>query len=62
MKTKDIFMYVLGALISVGTVLLIIMLLIYLPEMRELGLLSLHFPLLLDISMAVHGDPPIKTK
>jgi uncharacterized membrane protein YfcA len=35
MKTKDIFMYVLGALISVGTVLLIIMLLIYLPEMRD---------------------------
>jgi uncharacterized membrane protein len=35
MKTKDIFMYVLGALIVLGTFVLIAMLLIYRTEMTD---------------------------
>jgi uncharacterized membrane protein YgaE (UPF0421/DUF939 family) len=35
MKTKDIFFYALGGVIAVGTVLLIILLLIYMPDMRD---------------------------
>jgi len=35
MKAKDIFMYALGALIALGTIVLIIMLLLFRQEMRD---------------------------
>jgi hypothetical protein len=35
MKTKDVFMYALGAVIAVGVLVLIALLLIYRPEMTD---------------------------